>query len=489
MFELKIALKYLLPKKRALSSSLISLMSVTVISLVVWLVLVFLSVTSGIEKNWLQKLTAMHAPIRLSPTDAYYNSYFYQIDSVASASNYTCKTIGEKFEAPAADPYLVETDPELPSYFAQKDTSRDGQLRDLAKSAYDALGAVQEPLIFQDYEISGALMRLNLKTSGTLSQMAYLLSIPEKSPSMQSLMLSPADEYFVDGRLELPDLGEYTPAILPKNYQDSGIELGNSGTFSFAAYSAASMQEQKILFKVVGFYDPGVMAVGNKCILVPKELTRDIYATTRTFSPDGTPTNGIFVWTDDLSKVGQIEEKISTELAARGLSSYWKVTTYENFEFSKGLLDQFRSDKTLLLIVGAIILIVACSNIISLLVLLVNDKKKEIAILQTMGASFKSIALIFGSCGMIMGLLSCVIGSSLAIITLHHIDKIASFLSLIQGRAAFNPAFFGKSLPSSLSFEAFLFILVVTPILSLIAGLIPAIKASRIRPSTTLKAE
>jgi len=52
LFELSIARKYLLPRKRQISLSLISIMSVGVISLVVWLVLVFLSVIAGIEKGW-----------------------------------------------------------------------------------------------------------------------------------------------------------------------------------------------------------------------------------------------------------------------------------------------------------------------------------------------------------------------------------------------------------------------------------------------------
>ena len=430
----------------------------------------------------------MHAPIRLSPTEAYYNSYYYTIDSVAAASDYTYKTIGEKIESRFTDPFDATSDPELPSYFAKKDVLEDGTIRNLAQGAVDAIKATGN-FAYQDYEISGALMRIRLKSSGSLSQMAYLLSIPEKSPNIKSLMLSPADEYFLNGEVSLPETGEYTPVILPKNYKDSGVEIGNSGTFSFASYSVASMQEQKIPFKVVGFYDPGFMAVGTKCILVPKTLTREIYATTKTFSPDGTPTNGIFVWTENLTNVNALQEKISNELAIRGLSPYWKVTTYENFEFSKGLVDQFRSDKILLLMVGAIILIVACSNIISLLVLLVNDKKKEIAILQTMGASFKSIALIFGSCGVIMGIVACAVGTSLAVLTLKNINAIAALLSSLQGRAAFNPAFFGKSLPENLSPESLLFILVATPILSLLAGLIPAIKASKIRPSMTLKTE
>ena len=189
------------------------------------------------------------------------------------------------------------------------------------------------------------------------------------------------------------------------------------------------------------------MSVGNKCVLVPKELTRAIYATTQTFSPDGTPTNGVFVWTDNLSQAKVLENQITQKLKEAGIDTYWKVTTYENFEFAKDLLQQFRSDRTLLLIIAAIILIVACCNIISLLALLVNDKKKEIAILQSMGASNTSIAAIFGSCGIIMGTLSGILGSLLAIVTLHHLNSIVAFLSYMQGRKAFNPAFFWTIAP------------------------------------------
>jgi lipoprotein-releasing system permease protein len=136
-----------------------------------------------------------------------------------------------------------------------------------------------------------------------------------------------------------------------------------------------------------------------------------------------------------------------------------------------------------------IILIVACCNIISLLVLLVNDKKREIGILQAMGASHMSIAAIFGSCGMIMGILSSIIGIAAAVLTLHHIDAVVQLLSFIQGHDAFHAAFFGKSLPDHLSRNALTFILVTTPLLSFLAGLVPAIKACRLRPSVILRSE
>ncbi len=124
-----------------------------------------------------------------------------------------------------------------------------------------------------------------------------------------------------------------------------------------------------------------------------------------------------------------------------------------------------------------------------MLVLLVNDKKREIGILQAMGASRYSIAAIFGACGITMGILSSFIGTIAALLTLQNIDSIVQLLSFIQGHDAFNATFFGKSLPGKLSYHAVLFMLIATPLISLLAGLIPAIKACRLRPSEILRAE
>ena len=496
MFELQIALKYLIPKKKSLSTALISGLSVLVISVVIWLVLIFLSVISGIEKNWLKKLTALHAPIRISPTENYYNSYYYQIESIAAASNYTLKTIGEKGGSSFCDPYERESDQEIPFFWNKPDCSENGNLKDPVKIAFEELSSLG--LVYQDYEMGGALLRLTLHPSESstsyLSQMSYLLSISEKNPEFSSLILPSKENSswqasFINGRLHLPELQEETPIFLPKSYRDHGAEIGGAGTLNYTSFATTSSQEQKIAVRVVGFYDPGILAVGNKCILVPTSVTRAVSAGNQTFSPDGTPTNGIFIWIRDLQNADSIRSQIEQKFDQAKISAYWKVSTFRDFEFAKDLLAQFQSDRTLFLLIAAIILIVACSNIISLLLLLVNDKRKEIAILQSMGASSFSIAAIFGICGTTVGILSCLLGSFGAILTLRHLDSLVALLSAIQGRAAFNPAFFGTSLPNQLSWEALFFILIATPILCLAAGLIPALKASKISPSSTLRAE
>jgi lipoprotein-releasing system permease protein len=181
--------------------------------------------------------------------------------------------------------------------------------------------------------------------------------------------------------------------------------------------------------------------------------------------------------------VDKIKGNLKRDFEGNSISPYWKIETYRDYKFSKDLLEQFQSDKMLFTLIGVIILIVACCNIISLLVLLVNDKKKEIATLQAMGASKKSIALIFGSCGVFIGVLSSFLGILAAIFTLKNLSVLVSFLNLIQGREVFNPSFFGDKLPNSFSMESLIFILIITPIISLLAGLIPAIKAMKLNPS------
>lgn len=672
MFELSVALRYLLPKKRALSTSLISIVSVMVISLVVWLVLVFLSVTRGIEENWLNKLTSVNAPIRLSPTSEYYSSYYYQIDQISSLSGYSFKTIGEKKESSLTDPYQEDFDQQIPPYWRKADRKNTGEVKDLVKSAYETLSDLKKQfpqLAFQDYEVSSALMRLYIRNSASLysektnvlSQMTYLLSMTEENPRLSSLIIPPSIEdlnylldrtdqkknlfsFFTHANIEKvtafpnfifsiedlnpstsfsayidkessrliiptqltnkPPLGfekgelffekgcwiflndhkeklpldhsffasfdeslilkskidgeslkkanfkdeiqclletmlqgksctlktffsnlsiqkaspkiqfEDTPetlplwayslknvnktllpelpsnkigVLLPKVYQKTGAFISDQGEILYQAISATSSPEQKIFIQVVGFYDPGILPIGSRCLLVPSSITQTINATIAAVSPDGSPTNGIFVWFEDLAKADLIKDKIQQSFLEKGIFPYWKISTYKEFEFSKDLMEQFQSDRTLFTLIATIILIVACCNIVSLLVLLVNNKKKEIAILQAMGAKRRSIAIIFGLCGVIMGTASSLLGMLFAVLTLKNMNVLIYLLSKIQGHNAFNPTFFGDTLPSTLSVEALLFVLITTPILSLLAGIIPAIKASRIAPSSVLR--
>ncbi len=650
-FELLIAKKYLIPRKKQLSMSLIAIMSVFVISLVVWLLLLFLSVTDGIEKNWLGKLTSLNAPVKVVPTNKYYSSYYYQIDSVSEKSNYTHKTISEKLISDTFDPYDPEIDMELPSHFPSKAIEKD-----LVKAAFESVNSLKKnypEILASDYELSGALMKLqaNPKFGNPyyVTQVTYVNSLSENSSYLFDLVEKPTIEdlnqilylatlhtydektltslfahldlkqvsinrpnfnkllqqlpngtklavtpNYVDGNItyftlkdnrdegkrsittfnngfyfeektythtpifldesmviekmgkvdvdqgllldaeiriqgqtltvnlplqdieitsaeiitsfakdpdilplwayEVKDTSYQIPSknglpgiILPKNYIKSGMRIGDVGHFSYGSANVSSYQEQKLNFYVAGFYDPGVMAIGSKCVLASKELTHHLNTASSSPMLDSTLTSGIHVWFPTIKDAKDVKQKLQTLFEEQGISEYFTVSSFYEYDFAKDLIQQFQSDKYLFTLIGAIILLVACSNIISLLVLLVTNKKREIGVLRSMGASTKSIAIIFALCGIIMGVLSTAIGTTCAYLTLKNIDSIAQFLSYLQGHSAFNEAFYGKQLPNELSKSALIFIVSATPVLSLLAGLIPAIKAAKIKPSITLK--
>ena len=160
-FVLSVASKYLLPKRRQLSVSIISLISVLVISLVVWLTIVFMSVTDGVRQNWLKQLITLNAPVQMTPTDAYYSSYFYKIDSVSSSSDYSTRTIGEKLVASLSDPYDPNYDMELPVNFPPADRLADGSLKDPVKMGWEIAEEIRgvRP---KEYEVALGNLKLNL---------------------------------------------------------------------------------------------------------------------------------------------------------------------------------------------------------------------------------------------------------------------------------------------------------------------------------------
>lgn len=485
MFELKIALKYLIPKRKQLSVSLIALMSVAVISLVTWLLLVFLSVTEGIEQSWLDKLTTLTSPLRITPTAQYYDSYFYNIDALSEQSHFQLKSIEEKAKSLLSDPYNPQVDRELHPLFPKAELDAQGKLVDPVKQLFSVLS--QENLIFQDYEMSGALIRLQMThkhpngsiSQNFLTQVSYLVSLSDKNPKLKNLI--------EEERAEIKE--DMSPVVLPKSFKTNGVRLGDTGYLAYPASTTHGTEEMRLAIYVSGFYDPGVMNIGNRAIFVDKKIAHTINLANKSQSFDPEMVNGIQVFTNDLAGVSALKKRIEEKLQEEGISSYWKVTTFREYEYAKDLLNQFQSDRLLLSLVGTIILIVAGCNILSLLILLVNDKKKEIGILLSLGATRLSIASIFGMCGVFLGLFSCLLGTFASFITLRNIDTITRWMSKLQGHTAFNPLFFGDHLPNTLSDSSVTFILVAAPLIALFAGIIPAWKAATLSPTEILRSE
>lgn len=491
MFELSVALKYLLPRRRQLSVSIISLISILVISLVVWLILVFFSVTNGLERIWVEKMISLTAPVRVLPKEAYYQSYYYQIDTIASNSGYATKSFSEKLAADKTDPYDPEIDEELPKNFPK---SEGKDLVKVATQAIDALSGVSA----SPYEMTVANLKLNLVRHGslsTLSQTAYLGTFDPKNPLWDKTLIAYEEADFKNSTPSLRLQNQNLPkdplygegVILPKSFKNSGVLTGDRGWISYWAPTTSTVQEMRQPIFVAGFYDPGIIPIGGKFILASSELTSLIRSTHN--QEDTTLSQGINVRVSDLKGVDSVKKALEKSFESLGLTPYFKIETYKEYDFTKDLIEQLHSEKNIFSLISAVIILVACSNIISMLIILVNDKKLEIGILRSMGASSASIALIFGIAGTVMGLIGSLIGIGAAFLTLQNINVLINFISRVQGFQAFNPVFFGKELPQEISLEALISVLTATVLISIFSGIIPAIKASRLKPSEILRSE
>lgn len=175
------------------------------------------------------------------------------------------------------------------------------------------------------------------------------------------------------------------------------------------------------------------------------------------------------------------------DLEKAGLSDFFQIESYEDYEFVQPFLRQFQSDKALFSLITVLVLIVACSNIISFLILLVHTKREEIGILSAMGANKKSIAIIFGFCGVIISVFSVIFGALLATFMLHNIDLILNIFGFLQSHPAFNDDMFGLKGSLDLNLNALGFIALLTPLISILAGSIAALKALKLKPSEILR--
>ncbi len=527
MFELSVACKYLIPHRRQLSVSIISLVSMLVIGLVVWLILVFFSVKDGLENGWINKIVALTAPIRITPTDEYYKSYYYLIDSLSSNSSYKNKNIQEKLHSIATDPYDPDNDEELPASWPSPLLNEFLSLKDLVKEAYES--AKYPGATVSDFETAAAHLHLTLLRKGLhsdidpdetqvaqqyLEHSTYIGSFDDDNPTLSAMLLPPtirdwenlkemARQAYVTETISselaalpssdkrsilLKDHPKFGHGVLvPQSFKEAGVLIGDRGYVSYPSLTSSTVQEQRIPIYIAGFFDPGIMPVSSKYVLANDELISAIRNSID--SEDALMSNGISVRFAHLSDAPQIKAHILQEMEKRKITSYWHVETYREYPFAKDLIQQLQSEKNLFSIISLIIIIVACSNIISMLIILVNDKKLEIGILRSMGASSLSIATIFGLCGITMGAVGSTIGTFAALLTLRYINEIVFFMTTIQGHDLFNPLFYGSVLPSEVSMDSLLLVIAATACISLLAGVVPAIKASMLRPSAILRSE
>ncbi len=190
---------------------------------------------------------------------------------------------------------------------------------------------------------------------------------------------------------------------------------------------------------------------------------------------------GVRLKVNNLFDAGEIAWDIVNNLDGRYYASDWTRTHGTLFQAIK-------MEKAMMTLLLLLIVAVAAFNIVSSLVMAVTDKQSDIAILRTLGASPSTIMGVFMVQGCLIGVIGTSLGTVLGIVSALNISEFALWLEGALHTRLFDQ-YFVNYLPSELRWGNVAFVSGVGFVMSFLATLYPAYRASKVQPAEALRYE
>ncbi len=276
---------------------------------------------------------------------------------------------------------------------------------------------------------------------------------------------------------DLDDLvdGEFGMVIGKTMAENLGLQLGDKVTLVLpeATASPAGIVPRFKRFSVVGIFSVGAevdASIGYIALNDAAKLLR---------VPDGA--QGVRMKLDDLFVAREVASRFASELPNDFYASDWTQT-------QGNLFNAIQMEKAMVSLLLFLIVLVAAFNIVSSLVMVVTDKKSDIAILRTLGASPKTIMRIFMVQGIVIGAFGTLLGAILGICAALGVSPFLDWINTAFGLHLFD-AYFVNYLPSHLRWQDVVLVVGVSLVLSFLATIYPARRAARMQPAEALRYE
>jgi lipoprotein-releasing system permease protein len=229
-------------------------------------------------------------------------------------------------------------------------------------------------------------------------------------------------------------------------------------------------------FRVTGIFEAGMFEFDSGLALIHMADAQKLYRMDDRVS-------GVRLKVDDLFAAPKIGRELLRFLPMDAWVSDW-TRSHANF---------FRAveiEKRMMFLILLLIVAVAAFNIVSTLVMAVTDKRADIAILRTLGASPGSIMAIFIVQGVLIGTVGLAVGIGGGVALALNIDVVVPALENLLGlKFLAKDVYYISDLPSDLHWSDVGTIGVVSFVLTLLATLYPSWRASRTQPAEALRYE
>ena len=229
-------------------------------------------------------------------------------------------------------------------------------------------------------------------------------------------------------------------------------------------------------FYIGGFFNSGMYTYDNNLIFLDYSYAQKLFENKRNQS-------FLEINLKNIDFVDNFKKKISK----LNISNY---RIYDWRHSNATFFNAIKTEKNVMFLILSLIILVAAFNIISSLIMLVKNKQIDIAILRTMGASKKTIMKIFFINGAIIGCLGTFFGSILGILFVLNINSLKNFLENFTETELFSEEiYFLSNLPAKIEFNEVLYVIIISLLISFIASLYPAWRASKQNPIELIRKE
>ncbi len=296
-------------------------------------------------------------------------------------------------------------------------------------------------------------------------------------PELES-RVSEVTKHIVAGKLAELKQGEFGIILGEELAAYLGVTVGDKITVITPQLTStpAGILPRLKRFTVVGMFKVGMFEFDRNLALIQIDDAAKLLRMDDAVS-------GLRLKIDDLFYVREIVRQISPNLPGQYYISDW-TQAHSNF------FRAIQTEKRVMFIILLLIVAVAAFNIVSTLVMVVTDKRADIAILRTQGMTPAAVMGIFMVLGTVIGLFGALLGCLGGIALALNVETIVPFIERLFGTHFMSAdVYYISELPSKLLWSDVWQITGMAFLLSLLATIYPAWQASRIKPAEELRYE
>jgi lipoprotein-releasing system permease protein len=282
----------------------------------------------------------------------------------------------------------------------------------------------------------------------------------------------------IDGRLKDLQVGEFGIVLGRELALVLGAGVGDRITVVTpqANTTPVGVLPRLKRFTVVGIFEAGMYEYDRTLALVQLDDAQRLFR----LEDDVT---GVRLRLEDMFAAPRVAREIAV-----GLGGLYRVRdwTLEHANFFRAV----QIEKTAMFVILMLIVAVAAFNIVSALVMVVTDKQADIAILRTLGSTPASVMGVFMVQGIAIGLVGVALGVAGGVGLATNVDTVVAFIEHLAGIKFLAPdVYYISDLPSEVHWNDVVLAGFSAFVLTLLATLYPAWRASRTRPAEALSYE